>query len=170
MQTLRLIVSPSGRLAPQPFVVGAVLIYLAGIASQWLTKPDVIAHGGLWLFAAAQALVIWSWFALHAKRLRDAGRSAGLAVGVSLLYAFSVALLIILAASFFNGSAAGLPDASAASALGLILLVSIVSNLLGSTNYDLAWLLASVLTLIAFVPPIAAVATTLWAATRPRTV
>lgn len=168
MQILRLIFSPSGRLSPQPFVVGALLVYIAGAASQWLTKPDMLAHRGLWLFAAAQALVIWAWLVLHAKRLRDAGRSVGLAVGVSLLYALSVALLIILTASFFNSSAGEAPDANTASALGLILLLTIVDRLLGSTHYDFGWLLVTLLTLMAFVPPIAALATTVWAATRPR--
>ena len=37
-----------------------------------------------------QALLIWMWFALHAKRLRDAGRTIGLAVGAAVLYALSV--------------------------------------------------------------------------------
>ena len=38
-----------------------------------------MARTGPWLFAAAQALLIWVWYVLHAKRLRDAGRSVGLA-------------------------------------------------------------------------------------------
>ena len=74
-------------------------------AAQWLTVPDVIARGGLWPFVIVQALLIWVWFALHAKRLRDAGRTIGLAVGVSLLYTLSVVLLLIVAAAFFTASA-----------------------------------------------------------------
>src|ERR1700734_1000325 len=100
MQALLLIFSPSGRLPPQTFILAALIIYLAGASSQLLTGPDVIRRAGLWPFMAAQALLIWLWFALHAKRLRDAGRPVGLAAGVSILYALSVALLIIIAASF----------------------------------------------------------------------
>jgi hypothetical protein len=166
MQALRFLFAPSGRLSPQTFVVAAVVVYLAGAASHLLTMPEVIARGGLWSFAAAQALLIWIWFVLHAKRLRDGGRGVGLAAGASLLYALSVVLLIILAASFNNTLAGQVPEANTASALGLILLVSIVAILLGSPHYDLAGLVVAVLLLIAFVPVIVVVAVTLWAATR----
>ena len=72
---------------------------------------------------------------------------------------FEDGLLIVLAGE--------VPDANAASALGLILLVSIVAILLGSPHYDLAWLMVAILLLIAFVPVIVAVVVSLWAATRP---
>jgi uncharacterized membrane protein YhaH (DUF805 family) len=167
MQPLRFLFSPSGRLSPQAFVLAAVAVYLAGAASHLLTLPEVIARTGLWPFVAAQALLIWIWFTLHAKRLRDAGRAVGLAAGVSLLYSLSVMLLIIVAASFYNALAGEVPDANTASALGLILLVSIVAILLGSPHYDLAWLMVAILLLIAFVPVIVAVVVSLWAAIRP---
>jgi len=102
MQALRLLFSPAGRLPPQTFILFAVFVYLAGAASHLLTMPDVIARAGLWPFIAAQALLIWIWFTLHAKRLRDSGRSVGLAAGVSVLYALSIALLIIITASFYD--------------------------------------------------------------------
>ena len=168
MQPLRFLFSPYGRLTPQAFVWAAVAVYLAGAASHLLTEPEAIARGGLWPFMAAQALLIWIWFAIHAKRLRDAGRGVGLAAGVSLLYGLSVILLIIVAASFYTALAGEVPDANTASALGLILLVSIVAILLGSPHYDLAWLMVAILLLIAFVPVIVAVVVSLWATTRPR--
>ncbi len=167
MQALRLLFSPSGRLSPQPFLLAALAVYLAIAASQLLTRPEVITRAGLWPFAAAQVLLIWIWFVLHAKRLRDGGRAIGLAAGASVLYALSVALLLILAASFYVPLAGRMPDANSASALGLILLVSIVALLLGSPQYDLASVLVMVLLLLAFVPVIVAVVVTLWAATRP---
>ena len=167
MQTLRLLFSPAGRLPPQTFILFAVFLYLAGAASHLLTMPDVIARAGLWPFIAAQALLIWIWFTLHAKRLRDSGRSVGLAAGVSVLYALSIALLIIIAASFYNPLAGQAPDANTASVLGLILLISVVAILLGSPHYDLAWLMVTMLLLIAFVPIVLALAVTLWAAARP---
>jgi hypothetical protein len=112
-------------------------------------------------------LLVWIWFALHAKRLRDAGRGVGLAAGVGLLYVLSIVLLVIVAAAFFNTAAADAADANTASALGLILLVAVVAALAGSAHYDVAWLLVTALTLMAFVPVIVALLFTLWAATRP---
>jgi hypothetical protein len=92
---------------------------------------------------------------------------AGLAGAVSVLYALSIALLVIVAASFYSALAGQVPDANSASALGLILLVSIIAILLGSPDYDLSWLMVVILVLIAFVPLVLAVVVTLWAATWP---
>jgi len=167
MHALRFLFSPFGRLRPQPFIVAIVGVYAAGVASHGLTTADVIARVGLWAFVAVQALLVWIWFALHAKRLHDAGRGAGLAAGVALLYVLSIALLVIVAAAFFNRAAADAGDPNSASALGLILLVAVVAALAGSANYDFAWLLITALTLVAFVPVIVVLLFTLWAATRP---
>ena len=159
--------SPSGRLQPKPFVFIALVVYAAGAASQLLTTPNMIVRDGLWLFAAVQALLIWTWFSVHAKRLRDAGRPTGVALGASVLYGLSVIQLLILVAGFFSPSVVAASDANTTSALGLVLLLSIIATLLGSPHYDLTWFVVSILTAMAFVPLIVAVAVTAWAATRP---
>jgi uncharacterized membrane protein YhaH (DUF805 family) len=168
MQALRLVFSPSGRLGPQAFAFGAIAVYAAGALSQWLTVPDVLARMGLWPFAAIQALLIWIWFVLHARRLHDAGRPAGLAAGAALLYALAVVLLLIVGASFFAASPDARTNASATGALELILLMSIITTLSGSSNFDIGWLVVTILVALAFIPVIVALAVTLWAATRPR--
>jgi len=168
MQAVRFLLSPSGRLRPQAFVLAIGAVYAAGLASQWLTAPGVTARAGPWPFAAAQVFLLWVWYALHAKRLRDAGRPTGLALGVAVLYALSVALLVIVAASFFNPSGDQISDANTASATGLVLLVLIVAILLGSPHYDLTWLVVVALIVMALLPVILAVAVTLWAAVLPR--
>jgi uncharacterized membrane protein YhaH (DUF805 family) len=167
MQALRLLFSPSGRLPRQTFVFAAVLVYLAGIASHALTTPDVVARAGLWPFLAAQIVLVWIWYVLHAKRLRDAGQATGLAAGVSLLYALSIALLVIVAVSFYGPLAGQGLDPNTASALGLILFVSIIAILAGTPHYDVGWLIVAILLVLAVVPIVLAVATTAWAATRP---
>jgi len=167
MQALRFLFSPSGRLRPQAFILAAIAVYLGGAASQWFTTSEVIARGGLWLFAAAQAVLTWVWFALHAKRLRDAGQPAGLAAGAAVLYALSVVLLLFLAFAFFAASAGSTTDVGAQSALGLILLVTIIATLAASSNYDSGWFMVALLTAITFMPLIVAVAVTAFAATRP---
>jgi len=167
MRALVLFLSPSGRLSAPPFVFAAIIVYLAGVASQALTMPAVVARTGPWLFAAVQALLIWIWYVLHAKRLHDAGRSVGPAIAASLLYALSIVLLLILAASFYEPMAGEVPDASTASALGLILLVAVVAVLLGSPHYDVTSLVVAILVLLSFLPVVLAVGVTVWAATRP---
>jgi hypothetical protein len=167
MQALRILFAPAGRLSSRPFIVAAIVVYLAGIASHWLTTPGVVARAGLWPFLAAQIVLIWIWYAVHAKRLRDGGQAAGLAAAVSLLYALSVALLVIVAASFYGALAGDGDNANAASALGLILFVSIIALLAGAPHYDVGWLIVVVLSVLACLPIVAAIVTTLWAATRP---
>jgi len=166
MQVLRFLFSPHGRLSPQPFMLAVIVVYVVGVATEALTVPQVIARAGLWPFVALQALLLWIWFALHAKRLHDAGRGFGLALGVGSLYALSVALLVIIAASFFN--TADLHDANTAGALGLILFVSVITLLLGSPNYDIGWIVVAALLIIAVVPVIVAAVFSVWAATRPQ--
>ena len=167
MQALRFLFSPSGRLAPRAFVLAAVAIYAAGLASQALTTRDVLARAGLWPFAIAQALLIWMWFVFHARRLRDAGRSVGAAAGVSVLYALSVLLLLLVAAAFIDFLTPQSSDPSATSALGFILLVAIVAILSGSSNYDIVWVIVALLTTMALVPVVLSLALTIWAASRP---
>jgi hypothetical protein len=99
--------------------------------------------------------------------LHDASRPAGLAAGVALLYVLSLALLLIVADSFFNTSDGLMANANATSALGLILLFYIVATLLGSMQYDLAWAVVAILTLLAILPIVVSVVFTIWTATRP---
>jgi uncharacterized membrane protein YhaH (DUF805 family) len=168
-QSLRSFLSPSGRLSPQSFLVAVVLVYGVAVASQALTLRDVIKVAGLWPFLVAQLVLVWIWYVLHARRLRDAGKSAGIAVAVSLLYGLSVALLVIVAGAFY-GALAGenAIDPNATGALNLILFVSVVAMLSGMPHDSLAWLIVAVLLLIAYAPIVLALATTVWAATRPR--
>jgi hypothetical protein len=160
---------PGGQLRPRPFILGIAAVYAVGVASHWLTTPDVTARMGLWAFAAAQAVLTWLWFVLHAKRLHDAGRTDGLARGVALLYALSIVFLLILAMNFFAGSAGLMGNAGATSALELILLLYIIQTLAGSIPHDLGSIVIGVLTLFALVPVVVALFFTLWTATRPST-
>ena len=161
------LISPRGRLRPQPFLAAIVAVYVAGALSHWLTVPDVTARVGLWVFAAVQGALTWLWFVLHAKRLHDAARGEGLAIAVALLYLLSLVLLLLVATNFFAGSEAGsLGNASATSALELVLLLYIVMTLMGPVQYDLTWIVVAILTLFAFVPVLVAVIFTLWTATR----
>jgi uncharacterized membrane protein YhaH (DUF805 family) len=169
MQALRFLFSPSGRLRPQGFAVAVIVVYAVGAASQWLTVPGVVARNGLWPFVLAQAALIWVWFSLHAKRLRDADRSTGLAAGASLLYALAVVLLLIVATAFFSTSPSAMKGANAPGALGLILLLSIIATLADSSSYDVGWFVVAILMALAFLPIVVAFAVTLWAATRPST-
>lgn len=161
------LLSPSGILRPKAFLAAAILVYALGVASHVLTTPGVIATAGTWPFAAIQALLIWLWFTLHSKRLRDADVATGLATGVAVLYALSVALLVIVEVSFAGAISGQTGDAKAASGLELILLVSVIALLLSSAHYDLMSAVVALLLAVEFIPIVLAIGTTIWAATRP---
>lgn|SRR5438477_7694527 len=105
------IVSIQGRLARKPFVVGVLAVYAAGAASQLLLSGEVIARAGLWPFIIVQAALVWAWLVLHVRRLRDAGQAPGASIGVALIYALSLALLLMLIAFLTNPDAVGPPGA-----------------------------------------------------------
>jgi hypothetical protein len=168
MRALGLLFSPRGQLRQRPFVVAVIVVYAAGLASQLLTSADVITRAGLWPFAIAQALLIWIWFVLHAKRLREARRTIGLAIGVGVLYTLAVILLVLLASAFANSSGGEVDtNANASGALGLLLFLFVVATLTGSPQFGFLWIMVAVLTALALVPVAAALILSLWAALLP---
>lgn len=167
MAALRFLCTPSGRLPPRPFIVGAVVVYLLGAGSHLLTLSDVMARAGLWPFVVVQLILVWCWFTLHAQRLHDAGRGGGLALGVVALYVLAIALLLILANGFFSTPDGTMGNPNAAGAIELIVLLYVVADLLASSHYDFAWVVVAILTLLAFVPVVVTLGFTAWAATRP---
>jgi uncharacterized membrane protein YhaH (DUF805 family) len=164
MGALGLFFSPAGRLEPRPFITGAIGVYLVGVGAQLLTTADVAWHVGLLPYVAVQCVLVWIWYCLHGKRLHDAGRSSGLAVGVGLFYLLSVVLLLIVTDSFMPTSSQSLGNADAAGALWMAMLVYVVTMLAGSSQYGIP-LVVAFLIAQAFLPIIVALAVTVWAAT-----
>ncbi len=163
---LRSFLSPSGRLAPQPFIAAALAVYAAGIGAQCLTMSDVLAHAGIWPFAIAQAVLIWIWYVVHARRLHDAGRPVDIAAGAAALYTLSIVLLLIVAMNFFTPFA-GSTEPNATAALNIVLLIAVIAALTQTSGHDVGALILAMCVMLAFLPALVAVAVTLWAATRP---
>jgi len=157
-----------GTLSPRGFMLAAIVVYIAGVASHMLTAPAIIGPAGLWPFILTQVLLIWIWFAIHASRLRDAGRGVGLAIGVAAIYGLAVALLLIVAVAFLGPPAASAGNANNASVVSLLLIVTVFSILLGGSDYAVVWAVVAVLTVIVVVPPTIALGFSVWAATLPR--
>ncbi|MEX1083411.1 MAG: hypothetical protein WEC82_03740, partial [Xanthobacteraceae bacterium] len=123
MHILRLFFTAGGRLPSGCFAAAVVLIYALWLAAHLLTAPALLARAGLWPFMLAQPLLIWAWFALHAKRLRDAGRAVAPAQGVAVIYALAVVLLLLVGVYFIDG-VAGSAASTPASALVLVQLLN----------------------------------------------
>lgn len=157
----------SGRMGRGPFAVAIAVVYLLGFGSQTLLSPPVTSRAGVWVFVVVQAVLIWLWYALHARRLRDAGRPTGTAGGIALVYALEIVLLaivvwLIITSGFEQG---GEREAGGIFKLFVfIYLLALLTGdpLLGSLGY---WLLGFVALLM--LPVIIALVFTVWTATRP---
>lgn len=160
MSILRLFFAAAGRMRPGPFAVAIIFVYALGAAAQMLTAPAVLARAGLWPFALVQALLLWVWFALHAKRLRDAGRGSGSAQGIAVIYALAVVLLVFVAA-FFLDAAAQTGRSGPAVPTSRILALYLLNLFRGPTDP------VTFLVLIACLSVVIAPAFSVWAATRP---
>jgi uncharacterized membrane protein YhaH (DUF805 family) len=162
MKWLAVLFSASGRIAPKRFAVGAAVVYGIAFLSQLLIAPPVMLRAGLAPFALVQALAIWAWFCLHAKRLRDAGRDIGPALAIAGLYALAIILLLLMVALVMPlGEAVKTPDVDSADVLISSYLIAAVTGDLGLFAYVVAGILALI-----FTPMLIAIAFSIWAGTR----
>lgn len=161
---LAFFLSPTGRLAPRPFAIGAVLIYAASLAAQALISAPLVTRAGFWPFAAAQATLLWAWYALHAKRLRDAEQDLGAAAGIAALYALAMVLLLFVA--FFIRLGARPTEALAGSPVRWFGPLSF--GVIDSGEFAGLGAILTAFVLLAFVPAAVALAFSIWTGTRPR--
>ncbi len=172
MDLFALFTSRQGRLAEKPFWVALFAVYVAGFASQALLSAQVMGRSGLWPFIIVQAVLIWAWIVLHIKRLHDAGRSGGSAIGVATIYMLALALMIIFIA-FFAGLSAGAAAEQAhgeqgpmSNLIGLMIALAVL-DMLYSPDFGAIALVLKGLVLIACLPVIISLVFSLWAGTRP---
>jgi len=160
--------STSGRLAPLPFALAMLVVYLVSFGSQVLLSPPVTRWAGVWAFTLVQAALIGLWIMLHANRLRDAGRPVGLAIGVACVYALEVVLLVLMVWLLLS---AGLnkPDEAAgeASILQLFVILYLLALLTGDSTLGglQVWIMGFVV--LMFLPVVIALGFSVWAGTRP---
>lgn len=166
MEPLALFLSASGRIAPRPFAVAIVIVYVAGFASQILLGAPVIARSGLWPFALTQGALTWMWFALHAKRRSDAGAGIGAAAGIAVLYTLSIALLLLVIAFFLSVASQDATNDAASSGIASFLILFYLIALFAGDAGSVGGFIMGLL-LIACAPAIIAMAYSIYAGTRP---
>lgn len=148
-------------------MLAAIAVYGISFLSQGLLTAPVTKLVSVVPFLIVQIVLIWLWIVLHRRRLRDAGRPSGIAIGIALLYALEVILLALLiwmltAPAEQTGDAAGI--------FHLYLLLYLIGSLSGESNLAglQYWLMGLVALLL--MPAAISVMFSLWAATRPSVV
>jgi uncharacterized membrane protein YhaH (DUF805 family) len=151
--------SPSGRIARNPFALGAVPVYALIVAS-YLSQP-LEMRSGVAPFALMQVALTYAWYVLHARRLRDAGYGTGWALVIALLYCLGAALFLLLAqfVSVFEADKPG-------SALILLLVVLfLIALVIGNPGPFVSVALG--LLFVIGAPLLIALGFSIWAGTRP---
>ena len=168
MASLTTIFSAAGRIAPKPFALGTIAVYAASFLSQFLLAAPVTARASVVPFVLAQVVIGWSWYVLHAKRLRDAGRPTGAAVALTVLYALAIVLLLlVMVAANAPGQGNGPGDTPFAGIFQIFLLLFLVGMVLGDPNLGMfGYIILGVLALV-MLPMVIAIVFTIWAGTRP---
>lgn len=167
MNPLPLLFSTSGRLPRRSFAAAVALVYLAGAASQLLLTLPVLAGAGLVPFVIAQTLIAWIWYAVHAKRLRDAGRPAGAALGVAALGLMAAVLFVLVLLAFADLAFAADRDGPLHGLIGVALVVGMAGAVAGVAEQGPFAVLMAALAALMATPLVIAMAVSLWAGTRP---
>lgn len=153
-----------GRLAPGPFMLAVLAVYIASFVSQMLLSAPVTAHVSVIPFVLVQAVLIWFWIVLHQRRLRDAGRPSGIAIGIAMIYVIEVALLALLIWVLTSSAGEASGNAGVFHLFAILYLIGMVSgeSNLGALQYWLTGLLV-----LMFLPVLIATIFSIWTATRP---
>jgi hypothetical protein len=98
MNLLDLLFSPKGTIKPQPFALVVIGIYALNLIAGSVLDGQFVMRAGLWPYVALQLLLTWIWFAVHKKRLADAGKGYAVAASLAFIYLVGVAILAALTA------------------------------------------------------------------------
>jgi uncharacterized membrane protein YhaH (DUF805 family) len=158
----------SGRLAPLPFTLAVAVVYLLSFGSQVLLAPPTTGVLGVLPFALVQAALIGVWMVLHMRRLRDAGRPTGLAVGIAMIYALEVILLVIVVWLILESTAGTAETAGRESSiLHLFVIVYLLTLMTGDPSGGALQIWIMGFLALMLLPVVIALGFSLWAATRP---
>ena len=168
MESLASWVSASGRIAPRPFVRGAIAVYLLSFLSQILLAPPVTVRFGLAPFAILQGALTWTWFALHAGRLRDAGRPIAVAFAIAVLYALAMVLLMLLVDPMIGpGVSAVGTEVPRWKFADMWVFLLLLPTFTGSASLGFFDFLALIIFVLILTPMMIAVGFSIWAARQP---
>lgn len=88
--------SPSGDLDQGPYARALIGLLIGALLSNMLSAPAIVDSFGLWPFAVTQLALLWFWYALTVRRLRNAERSILGVTAVALIALIAIVLLTVI--------------------------------------------------------------------------
>lgn len=167
MDWLRILFSKNGTLPPKPFWFAAVGVYLAGPLSQSMLSRTMVDTASIIPFAAFSCGTLWVWYAIHAKRLSDAGRKRWPAIVIFWFLALMLLIVLSMTAIFLALETKDAEGAPASSVLGLYVLLAMFGVLFGVFDPTGFAPFIIGLFLVMLGPAVLSIAFSIWAGTRP---
>lgn len=170
MDSLARFLSPSGRLAPKQFAIGVVIVYVLLVLSQVLLARPITLRAGVAPYALAQAAITWAWYVLHRRRLADAGRASGAALGIAILYGLSVLLFMLLIELVIGTGAVGPPSGendTGGRLAAMLIVFFLLAMFTGDPATGVFFYVALFIMVLIYLPLLVALGFSIWAGTRP---
>jgi uncharacterized membrane protein YhaH (DUF805 family) len=160
------LLSQNGRLARGPFVLAVIAVYLASFVSQMLLSAPVTAQVGVVPFVLVQVALIWLWIVLHTRRLRDAGRTTGIVIGIAMIYVLEVVLLVLLIWLILASASPSGGASTDASIFHLFIILYLLGMMTGDPTLGALQIWMMGFAAMMLLPVAIAVVFSLWTATR----
>jgi uncharacterized membrane protein YhaH (DUF805 family) len=159
--------SQTSRLARRPFIVAVVVVYALSFVSQMLLSAPVTGRLSVVPFVLVQIVLIAVWIVLHRRRLHDAGRPGGIAIGIAMIYALEMVLLTLLI--WIVSAPAGTSNFAdeGAGVFHLFAFLYLLGVLSGDSNLGALQIWLMGFAVVMFLPILIAMCFSVWAATRP---
>ena len=159
--------TPPAGIKRGPFAAAVLLVYLLSFVSQMLLSPPVTSRVNVVPFVLVQGVLIGLWVVLHRRRLRDAGRPSGTAIGIAMVYALAVALLVIAVWLLLSNEAGNDGAGSEASILYLFVILYFLAQLTGDPTLGALQIWVMGFVVLMLLPVVIALGFSIWTATRP---
>ncbi len=159
---------PSGDLEQGPYFRSLIALAIGAVLSHFLTAPVVTAQIGLLPFVVTQLALIWWWYALIVKRMRNAERSFLGVTAVGLIDLFALLLLYVLLVLQFTDTSAGAAGPYLPASVSLLAYPFVfLFNALTGPRANPQDLQVALLALAVLAPLLLTIFYSLWAAAQP---
>ncbi|MET0868786.1 MAG: hypothetical protein ABWY35_11840 [Pseudorhodoplanes sp.] len=159
---------PSGDLDQRPYLRSLIALAIGAVLSHMLTAPAVTSRIGILPFVITQLAILWWWYALIMKRMRNAERSFLGVTAVSLIDLFALLLLSVMLLLQFSDTSAGAAAPYLPASISLLIYPFVfLFNLVTGPAANSQDLQVALLALAVVAPVVLTIFYSLWAAAQP---